>query len=67
MQSALDNAEGKVLAFCRTGTRSTLLWALAEARGGRDPAAIERAAQAAGYDLTPIRLALIDLAEQAQQ
>lgn len=67
MQTALDNAEGKVLAYCRTGTRSTLLWALAEARGGRDPAAIERAAQAAGYELAPIRPALIELAEQAQK
>lgn len=67
MQAALDNAEGKVLAFCRTGTRSTLLWALAEARGGRDPAAIERAAQAAGYDLAPIRPVMIELAEQAQR
>lgn len=67
MQAALDNAEGKVLAYCRTGTRSTLLWALAEARGGRDPAAIERAAQAAGYDLAPIRSVMIELAEQAQQ
>lgn len=67
MQAALDNAEGKVLAFCRTGTRSTLLWALAEARGGRDPAAIERAATAAGYDLGPIRPVMIELAEQAQQ
>ena len=67
MQAALDNAEGKVLAYCRTGTRSTLLWALAEARGGRDPAAIERAANAAGYDLGPIRPVMIELAEQAQQ
>ncbi|OBX19853.1 TIGR01244 family protein [Erythrobacter sp. QSSC1-22B] len=67
MQAALDNAEGKVLAYCRTGTRSTLLWALAEARGGRDPASIERAAAGAGYDLAPIHTALIELAEQAQK
>jgi uncharacterized protein (TIGR01244 family) len=67
MQAALDNAEGKILAYCRTGTRSTLLWALAEARGGRDPAAIERAANAAGYDLAPIRPVMSELAEQAQQ
>ena len=67
MQAALGDAEGKILAYCRPGTRSTLLWALAEARGGRDPASIERAAQAAGYDLGPIRPALIELAEQAQR
>lgn len=67
MQAALDSAEGKILAYCRTGTRSTLLWALAQARGGRDPVAIDRAAQGAGYDLAPIRPAMIELAEQAQQ
>ena len=34
MQDALDAAEGGVLAYCRSGTRSTLLWALAQARAG---------------------------------
>ena len=33
---ALARAEGPVLAYCRSGTRSTLLWALAQARQGRD-------------------------------
>ena len=31
---ALSQAEGAVLAYCRSGTRSTLLWALAQARLG---------------------------------
>ncbi len=49
MRAALDEHEdGKTLAFCRTGTRSTLLWALAEAKDGRDPDSIEEAAAAAG-------------------
>ena len=26
----LDDSEGKVLAFCRTGTRSTMLWAMSQ-------------------------------------
>src|SRR3546814_6500546 len=30
MQEALERARGTVLAYCRTGTRSTLLWALAQ-------------------------------------
>ena len=55
MAQALGQAGGPVLAYCRSGTRSTLLWALAEASGGADPDLLaERAAQA-GYDLTPVR------------
>jgi uncharacterized protein (TIGR01244 family) len=34
MAEALAGAEGKTLAFCRSGTRSTYLWALAKARLG---------------------------------
>lgn len=55
MIDAIDSAGGEVLAFCRTGTRSTLLWALAEAKRGRDPEAITRDAAQAGYDTTPVR------------
>ena len=31
---AMRSAEGRVLIFCATGTRSTYLWALARAREG---------------------------------
>lgn len=55
MVDALERAEGKVLAYCRSGTRSTLLWALAQAKQGSDPDAIAQAAMAAGYDVSPIR------------
>ena len=56
MAAALNDAgEGKVLAYCRSGTRSTLLWALTRARAGEHPAALSEKAEAAGYDLTPIR------------
>lgn len=54
MARALDEAEGPVLAFCRTGTRSTFLWALARAGSGDDGAEIMRKAAEAGYDLMPI-------------
>jgi sulfide:quinone oxidoreductase len=47
---ALDEIEGPVLAFCRTGTRSATLWALAEAQR-REPQAILATTAAAGYDL----------------
>ncbi|MBX3560845.1 MAG: TIGR01244 family phosphatase [Sphingomonas sp.] len=55
MAEALEAAEGKVLAFCKSGTRSTFLWALAEKRRGGDGAAIMEQAAAAGYDLSPLR------------
>ena len=55
MVEAIDAAEGRMLAFCRSGTRSTYLWALARARKGDDAEALAAKAAAAGYDLTPIR------------
>ena len=60
MVAALDATEGPVLAYCRSGTRSTLLWALAQASQGADPAEIAAHAAGAGYDVAPIR-ALIDM------
>ena len=52
MAEALE--QGPALAFCRSGTRSTWLWALARARQGEDGETIVRAAAEAGYDLGPI-------------
>ncbi|MGB3754251.1 MAG: TIGR01244 family sulfur transferase [Parerythrobacter sp.] len=63
MANAMDAAEGPVLAFCRTGTRSTFLWALAQASRGTDPDALASAAQGAGYDLSPIRSTLDAMAK----
>ncbi|TWJ08481.1 TIGR01244 family sulfur transferase [Altererythrobacter ishigakiensis] len=65
MQDALANAEGKVLGYCRSGTRSTLLWSLAQARGGGDPDEIAEAARSAGYDVAPVRAAMDVLSAQA--
>lgn len=59
MAEALDAAEGgTMLAFCRAGTRSTFLWALARAERGADAEETVAAAAAAGYDLGPIRTLL---------
>lgn len=58
MAAALEQAEGKSLAFCRSGTRSTFLWALARARLGEDGDTLAAKAAAAGYDISPIRSAL---------
>ena len=55
MAAALDEADGRTLAFCRSGTRSTFLWALAEASRGRDGAELVERAAAAGYDLLPVQ------------
>jgi uncharacterized protein (TIGR01244 family) len=55
MIAALEQAEGPILAYCRSGTRSTLLWALAAAKQGVEPDSIARTAAQAGYDVSPIR------------
>lgn len=55
MQEALGSANGRVLAYCRSGTRSTFLWALAQASDGADPDQLQGAAAEAGYDLSPLR------------
>lgn len=60
MAKAIAEAPGPVLAYCRSGTRSTLLWALAEASRGQNPDAIAASAAGAGYDITPVR-ALVDM------
>ena len=54
MAEALDAASGPALAFCRSGTRSTFLWALARARQGDAAEDLIGKAAAAGYDLGPI-------------
>jgi uncharacterized protein (TIGR01244 family) len=55
MQEALSAAPGPVLAFCRSGTRSTLVWALARSRMGDEADTLSAKAAAAGYDLSPVR------------
>ena len=50
-EAALEGSDGPVLAFCRSGTRSTTLWALSQA--GKMPAQeIVSAAAHAGYDMS---------------
>ncbi len=60
MAAALERAKGKTLAYCRSGTRSTLLWALAQASTGADPQMLAEKAAHAGYDLSPIA-AMLDM------
>ena len=58
MIAALADGD-KILAYCRSGTRSTLLWSLAQAKQGVAPDEIARLAGNAGYDITPVR-AMVD-------
>ena len=53
----LKKSEGPTLAFCRTGTRSTTLWAKSQ-KGMMPSDAIISAASMAGYDLSEIKAAL---------
>jgi uncharacterized protein (TIGR01244 family) len=55
MAAVLDKAKGSVLAYCRSGTRSCNLWALAAVKAGAHPDAVMAKAAAAGYDLTGLR------------
>lgn len=54
MQAATAG-DAKTLAYCRSGTRSTLLWALARSAAGDDAEELANAAAEAGYDLAPVR------------
>jgi uncharacterized protein (TIGR01244 family) len=64
LNAALEpvQGQGKVLAYCRSGTRSTLLWALARAKAGESPDSLAAAAAAAGYDTAPVRAMMDALA-----
>ena len=64
MSDALAGTKGKILAYCRSGTRSTLLWALAQASEGADPHTLTEQAALAGYDLGPVR-AMMDMLASA--
>jgi uncharacterized protein (TIGR01244 family) len=66
MAAALADNEGGVLAYCRSGTRSTLLWALAEASRGADPAMLAAQAAEAGYDVSPVASILDVLAARSR-
>ncbi|HBC56457.1 MAG TPA: TIGR01244 family phosphatase [Gammaproteobacteria bacterium] len=53
-EQLLDSVEGPVLAFCRTGTRCTVLWALSQVGTLNTEEILSRCHQA-GYDLSSLR------------
>lgn len=54
-REAIDGADGPVLAFCRSGTRSIVTWSVGQALAGRqDRATLVDQGSAAGYDLSGV-------------
>jgi uncharacterized protein (TIGR01244 family) len=54
MQEAITACDGKLLAFCRSGNRSALAWAVARREQGASVEELQQAATNAGIDLTPV-------------
>lgn len=54
LRQVLETSSGPVFGFCRSGMRTTVLWALARANA-QEPEALVAAAREAGYDLSPLR------------
>ena len=55
MRNALHEAgDGKVLAYCRSGGRSVLAWAVAKSADGVPRAELEACADRAGFNLEPV-------------
>lgn len=55
MRDAMHAAgDGKLLAFCRSGNRSTLAWAVAKSEDGVPREELERCAEGAGFSLAAV-------------
>src|SRR5262249_4126196 len=52
--AVLRDAPAPIIAHCRSGTRSTLLWALSRMREGADPFALVAEAARHGIDITSL-------------
>lgn len=63
----LAGSEGRVVAFCRSGMRSTLLWGAAAVAGGRSLDDVLAAAMRAGQNLTPVGDTIAGLAAAARR
>jgi uncharacterized protein (TIGR01244 family) len=54
--AVLKGAAGPVVAHCRSGTRSTMIWALTRMREGADPVALVALGQRNGVDITALSM-----------
>jgi uncharacterized protein (TIGR01244 family) len=52
--------DGKLFAFCRSGNRSTLAWAVAKSEDGTSREELDRCVSQAGFDLGPVSHLLRD-------
>jgi uncharacterized protein (TIGR01244 family) len=59
--TALMVSPRPILAYCRSGTRSAMLWALAASARGEDPETVIDLALQAGYDVRSLRPAMEQL------
>ena len=61
MREAMHSVgSGKLLAFCRSGNRSTLAWAVAKSEDGMSREELDRCVSQAGFDLGPVAHLLRD-------
>ena len=61
MREAMHSAgDGKLFAFCRSGNRSVLAWAVAKSEDGVPREELNRLASDAGFDLGPVAHLLRD-------
>ena len=61
MREAMHSvSDGKLFAFCRSGNRSTLAWAVAKSEDGVSREELNRLANDAGFDLGPVAHLLRD-------
>ena len=55
MREAINSVrDGKLFAFCRSGNRSALAWAVARSEDGVSREELDRCANQAGFDLGPV-------------
>lgn len=54
VRAATEAADGPVLAFCRSGTRSIVTWSIGRALAGEDRETLVHQGREAGYDLSGV-------------
>ncbi|TDO99060.1 TIGR01244 family sulfur transferase [Marinomonas balearica] len=57
-QSQLLNLNKKTLSFCRTGTRSSVLWILSGVKSGGNYSSLRKHVELSGFDLTRCEAAM---------
>ncbi len=61
MRGAMNDArDGRLFAYCRTGNRSALAWAVAKSEDGTSRADLEKCVGEAGFNLGPVSHLLRD-------